>query len=136
MSTQNVNVARFARNVEWDFLVIFKHRAYRKVLQERLYYSRDMIFERTSSRSKVLLNWIPFNTWLEKIHTSSYRYPPTKSKTKVFFFFYIHEFEPLHLCQVKEREEIWENSWKTLVYPIKFAAALVSGQTCKSFMID
>ena len=24
MSTQNVNVARFARNVEWDFYVIFK----------------------------------------------------------------------------------------------------------------
>ena len=25
MSTQNVTVARFARNVEWDFFVIFKH---------------------------------------------------------------------------------------------------------------
>ena len=25
MSTQNVNVARFARNVEWDFWAIFKH---------------------------------------------------------------------------------------------------------------
>ena len=27
LSTQNVNVARFARNVEWDFSMIFKHRA-------------------------------------------------------------------------------------------------------------
>ena len=26
LSTQNVNVARFARNVEWDFSAIFKHR--------------------------------------------------------------------------------------------------------------
>ena len=26
LSTQNVNVARFARNVEWDIFVIFKDR--------------------------------------------------------------------------------------------------------------
>ena len=27
LSTQNVNVARFAPNVEWNFFIIFKHRA-------------------------------------------------------------------------------------------------------------
>ena len=27
LSTRNVNVARFARNVEWTFSVIFTHRA-------------------------------------------------------------------------------------------------------------
>ena len=26
LSTQNWNVARFARNIEWDFSIIFKHR--------------------------------------------------------------------------------------------------------------
>ena len=33
MSTQNVNIARFARNVKWDFSLIFKHRGrYHQVL--------------------------------------------------------------------------------------------------------
>ena len=40
LSTQNVNVARFARNVEWDFFEIFKHCAvcFRNILITILYF--------------------------------------------------------------------------------------------------
>ena len=35
LSTKNVNVARFARNVEWDFFMIFKHREFLRLQKFR-----------------------------------------------------------------------------------------------------
>ena len=36
LTTQNVNVARFAHNVEWDFFcVIFKHRGLQSFVREK-----------------------------------------------------------------------------------------------------
>ena len=44
LATQNVNVARFARNFEWDFSVIFKHCARKRRLKKTARTSRCFTF--------------------------------------------------------------------------------------------
>ena len=48
-STQNVNVARFVGNVEWDFWVIFKHREVEKIL----YFKKPRVVGSENKRSKL-----------------------------------------------------------------------------------